>query len=102
MRMQEEMGADAMDEDDNVDSVPEIGRKHFEIAMREARRSVSDADLMKYSAFAQSLKRERQILNASMGGDGFRFPDQPGMQGGPGTTGGSDIKEEDEEDDLYS
>jgi len=102
MRIKEEMGEEAMDEDAD-ETVPEIGRKHFEIAMRESRRSVSDADLMKYSAFAQSLKRERQILNSGYGDTGFRFPDQQGgVQGGSGTTGGGAAAAEDDDDDLYS
>lgn len=96
MRMKEEQG-DSMDEDiEEDDSVPEIGRRHFEAAMREARRSVSDADLLKYSAFAQSLKKERQILNASMGGEGFRFPEN--NAGG----GAAAVAEEEDDDDLYS
>lgn len=44
---------DAMDADDEVDEVPCITKAHFEEAMKFARRSVSDADIRKYQAFAQ-------------------------------------------------
>ena len=37
------------------DPVPEILPKHFENAMRESRRSVSDADLMKYQSYSMSI-----------------------------------------------
>merc|ERR1711871_1358568 len=52
------------------DPVPEILPEHFEMAMSEARRSVSDQDLMKYSGFAQSLQQRGQLLG---GQDRFRF-----------------------------
>ena len=54
---------------------------HFEIpqeAMKYARRSVSDADIRKYQAFAQTLQQSRGF------GSEFRFPDRPG--GAPATT----------------
>jgi len=104
IRLREEAG-DAMEDDmqDDEDAVPEICKRHFETAMREARRSVSDADLMKYSAFAQNLKRERQIMNSSHGGDGFRFPDASAAMGGSGTAGGGGAAADDDDDeDLYS
>ncbi|KAK9818285.1 hypothetical protein WJX72_010100 [[Myrmecia] bisecta] len=61
---------DMMDEDD-VDPVPCISRAHFEEAMKYARRSVSDADIRKYMAFAQTLQQSRGF------GSEFRFPDRP-------------------------
>jgi hypothetical protein len=42
-----------MDADDEVDEVPCITKVHFEESMKYARRSVSDADIRKYQAFAQ-------------------------------------------------
>jgi len=45
--------------EDDVDEVPCITKAHFEEAMRYARRSVSDADIRKYQAFAQTLQQSR-------------------------------------------
>lgn len=39
--------------------VPAITKSHFEEAMKYARRSVSDADIRKYAAFAQTLQQSR-------------------------------------------
>ena len=55
-------------EDDTL--VPEIKKAHFEEAMKFSRRSVSDADIHKYQAFAQTLKQSRGF------GSMFRFPDR--------------------------
>src|SRR3989440_1768770 len=53
----EEAGEDVMDEDeDGEDLVPELTRAHFEEAMKAARRSVSDVEVRRYEAFAQSMK----------------------------------------------
>ncbi|EIE23964.1 AAA ATPase [Coccomyxa subellipsoidea C-169] len=58
-------------EEDAPDPVPSITRAHFEEAMKYARRSVSDADIRKYQAFAQTLQQSRGF------GSEFRFPDRP-------------------------
>jgi len=57
-------------EEEEVDPVPEITRKHFEEAMKFARRSVSDNDIRKYEMFAQTLQQARGI------GTAFKFPEQ--------------------------
>ena len=58
-----------MDEDiDAEDPVPELTKAHFEEAMQSARRSVSDVEVRRYEAFAQSMKN-------SGGSNFFRFPD---------------------------
>jgi transitional endoplasmic reticulum ATPase len=62
--------------EDDVDEVPCITKAHFEEAMKYARRSVSDADIRKYQAFAQTLQQSRGF------GSDFRFPDS-----GLGNTG---------------
>lgn len=49
------------------DPVPELTRAHFEDAMKSARRSVSDVEIRRYEAFAQSMKN-------SGGSSFFRFP----------------------------
>lgn len=83
-------------EEDVEDEVAEIKAAHFEESMKYARRSVSDADIRKYQAFAQTLQQSRGF------GSEFRFSETSTA----GTTtaadpfassaGGAD------EDDLYS
>lgn len=83
-------------EEDVEDEVAEIKAVHFEESMKYARRSVSDADIRKYQAFAQTLQQSRGF------GSEFRFPDAapPGADGGSdpfaSSAGGAD------DDDLYS
>lgn len=84
-----------MDEDVE-DEVPEIKAAHFEESMKFARRSVSDADIRKYQAFAQTLQQSRGF------GSEFRFPES-----GTGATTGSDpfstsVGGADDDDDLYN
>lgn len=84
-----------MDEDDD-DEVSEIKPAHFEESMKYARRSVSDADIRKYQAFAQTLQQSRGF------GTEFRFAES----GGAGAASGSDpfatSNAAADEDDLYS
>mgnify|MGYP001367236465 CR=1 FL=1 len=70
--------------DEDIDYVPELLPKHFEMAMREARRSVSEMELLKYQSFQGVLSQN------GCGGEfsQFSFP-----------KGGFDESEED--DDLY-
>ncbi|KAF5203686.1 Transitional endoplasmic reticulum atpase [Thalictrum thalictroides] len=56
-------------EEDVEDEVAEIKAAHFEESMKYARRSVSDADIRKYQAFAQTLQQSRGF------GSEFRFAD---------------------------
>ena len=65
-----------MDEDvEDEDLVPEIMPRHFEFAVREARRSVSDNDLAQYSRFAQNLQQSRSQLTTGGGSlNSFQFP----------------------------
>ena len=89
-----------MDTDvDDEDQVPEILPAHFEEAVRNARRSVSDRDLAQYSSFAQTLQQSRAQLNS--GGTSlstFQFPAaQAAAQGG-----GNGNDAADDEDDLYA
>jgi transitional endoplasmic reticulum ATPase len=82
-----------MDEDFVDDEVAEIKAAHFEESMKYARRSVSDADIRKYQAFAQTLQQSR-----GFGGE-FKFAaGDTTTRSDPFTTaaGGAD------EDDLYN
>ena len=71
-------GDDVIDEDvEEEDPVPELTKAHFEEAMSMARRSVTDTEIRRYEAFAQSMK-------SSGGGSAFfRFPEE-GADGSPG------------------
>lgn len=66
---------------ETIDPVPCITRAHFEEAMKYARRSVSDADIRKYQAFAQTLQQSRGF------GSDFRFP-EGGIAGAAPAAGG--------------
>ena len=93
----------AMEVDDGSDEVAEVSKKHFEEAMRFARRSVSDQDIRKYEMFSTTLQQSRGF------GQNFRFP-EGGIDGGStgGTTGGTGGRpggqhfEEGDDDDLYN
>ncbi|KAF2292172.1 hypothetical protein GH714_014766 [Hevea brasiliensis] len=83
---------EAMDEDVE-DEVAEIKAAHFEESMKFARRSVSDADIRKYQAFAQTLQQSRGF------GTEFRFSETrtSGAASDPFTTSAGGA----EDDDLY-
>ena len=91
-----------MDVDDANDEVAEVTKRHFEEAMRFARRSVSDQDIRKYEMFSQTLQQSRGF------GQNFRFPEggidggaPAGGRGGGAPAGGQHFEEGDD-DDLYN
>lgn len=100
----EEMEEEGDDDDDDEleDLMPEILPKHFESAVRQARRSVSDRDLAQYASFAQTLQQSRAAVSGSTGGSlaTFAFPDSGA--GGAAGGGAAAAEEEDDEEDLYS
>ncbi|KAL4627394.1 hypothetical protein ACB092_05G162500 [Castanea dentata] len=59
---------DAMEEE-SANEVAEIKAAHFEESLKFARRSVSDADILKYRAFGQNLQQSRGF------GSDFKFPE---------------------------
>jgi len=87
-------GDAAMAEEGAEDPVPEVTRAHFEEAMKAARKSVSDVELRRYEAFAQSMKNAGGMTS-------FRFPsaEEVGATGGSGNAGFGDAGQD---DDLYS
>merc|ERR1712086_674234 len=96
-RIQEEAGDDMeADNEDDDDLMPEILPRHFENAVRNARRSVSDRDLAQYASFAQTLQQSRAAVTGWAGGSlaTFAFPAARG--------GGESKQAEDDEEDLYS
>jgi len=99
-RVQEEARLEGIDPMEAVeaDLVPEIMPRHFEEAVRNARRSVSDNDLAQYSRFASTLQQSR--ANITTGGGslaGFTFPQAAPQAGAAGALGAAD-----DEEDLYS
>jgi len=92
----------AMEVDDGSDDTAEVTKKHFEEAMRFARRSVSDQDIRKYEMFSQTLQQSRGF------GQNFRFPEggidggNTGGSGGRSGGGGGQHFEEGDDDDLYN
>jgi transitional endoplasmic reticulum ATPase len=83
--------------EDDFDPVPEITARHFEVSMRDARRSVSDADLAKYSAFAATMQQQRAALNQAGGSlNSFQMPRAGVAPGGAAPAGAG------EEEDLYA
>merc|ERR1711988_926086 len=97
MRAKAEMGDEMEEEEEEEDGgMPEILPRHFEEAVRNARRSVCDRDLAQYSSFAMTLQQSRANIGAGGGSlSTFAFPNQ-------NQTGGSVGVDEGEEDDLYS
>lgn len=102
-RMREEAGEgmeeDDDDDDEDEDTMPEILPRHFEEAVRQARRSVSDRDLAQYASFAQTLQQSRAAVSGSTGGSLATFA-FPGQDGNAGAGGAAD--DDDDEEDLYS
>lgn len=92
-RARADAGEDAMDEDEDEgeDPVPELTKRHFEEAMRSARRSVTDVEIRRYEDFAQRMK-------SSGGSAFFRFPGQDGEEAGGASFGDAGNAD----DDLYN
>jgi transitional endoplasmic reticulum ATPase len=67
-KAREAAGEDVEMDEGAEEDVPELTKAHFEEAMRSARRSVTDVEIRRYEAFAQSMKN-------TGGSSFFRFPD---------------------------
>ena len=78
----------------NFDPVPEITRKHFEEALRGARRSVTAMDLEKFEQFRRKFDPSFANKSGGSGGQGpmIKWPSQ----------GGAARKANNDDDDLYS
>merc|ERR1719247_3939714 len=88
---------DEADEEEYVDPVPEILRKHFEAAMVGARRSVSDDDLRKCSGFAARMHQERGAMGTNV--SNFRFPATSGSNDAAAAASASAVVADDDDDD---
>ena len=85
-KAREAQGEDVDDMDvEAEDPVPQLTKAHFQEAMQSARRSVSDVEIRRYEAFAQSMKN-------SSGSNFFRFPEAEAaaQQEGFGDAGGDE------------
>jgi transitional endoplasmic reticulum ATPase len=91
-KAREAAGEDVEMEDDVEDPVPELTKRHFEEAMASARRSVSDVEIRRYEAFAQSMKQ-------SGPGAFFKFPE--GEEGAATNGGTSGFGDAGNDDSLY-
>ena len=101
IRKEAEANGIMQDEVEEEDAVPEILPRHFEEAVRNARRSVSDRDLAQYSSFAQTLQQSRSQLNTGGGSlSTFSFP-RNANNSAPAASGSAPMQQDDEED-LYS
>lgn len=80
-----------IDDEDQDDLVPQLTKAHFEEAMRSARRSVTDVEVRRYEAFAQSMKN-------SGGSSFFRFPEDGAAENG---ADGNTFGAAGEDEDLY-
>ncbi|KAJ4784508.1 hypothetical protein LUZ62_035754 [Rhynchospora pubera] len=84
-------------EEDDADDVPEIRAVHFAESVKYARRSVSDADIRKYQAFAQTLQQSRGF------GTEFRFSERSETAtGAAGSDPFASAGATADDDDLYS
>ena len=104
---------DNHNDDDDEDPVPELTRAHFEEAMQAARRSVSDVEIRRYEAFAQSMKNsggsnffrfptdDGMNPNDTLAGNGTGQTGQPGAGGGSGGIGGDGFGDAGNDDSLY-
>merc|ERR1712157_711131 len=97
IKREKEKGEDGGDVNMDDEEIAEVGKKHFEEAMKFARRSVSDQDIRKYEMFSQTLQQSRGF------GQNFRFP-EGGIDGGSSSnTGRGDSHfAQGDDDDLYS
>jgi len=92
------------------DPVPEICRRHFEEALRHARRSVTMTDLDKYENFKRKFDPAYAASQTGQSQSGIDWGTPAQTGGGPGgnmfarNTGGNqaNIDEEDDDEDLYS
>ena len=92
-KAREAAGMDLDEEEDVEDPVPMLTKAHFEEAMASARRSVSDVEIRRYEAFAQSIK-------SAGPGAFFKFP-EAGQAAAEANGGGAGFGDAGNDDSLY-
>ncbi|KAL7694902.1 Transitional endoplasmic reticulum ATPase [Lotmaria passim] len=100
IQLEELKKAGQLDENADIDPVPEITRAHVEEAMRGARRSVSDADIRRYDMFKTSMQQSRAFGNTAASAAEAAGPGSAAGAGGGDAGNGGAAPEDD--DDLYS
>jgi transitional endoplasmic reticulum ATPase len=90
-----------VDLQDAKEFLPELLPRHFEEAVRSARKSVSDRDLAQYQSFARALSQSRGALTGAGGRSlvNFSFPNTQMQVDNDGNNGASQMQTDDE--DLY-
>jgi transitional endoplasmic reticulum ATPase len=83
-----------MEDDDAEDPVPQLTKAHFEEAMASARRSVTDVEIRRYEAFAQSMK-------SAGPGAFFKFPEAGEAAADANGGGAGNFGEGGNDDSLY-
>lgn len=99
-----EEGEDIPVEEEEEDLVPYLTKSHFEEAMKTAKRSVSDAELRRYEAYAQQLQASRGQFST------FKFDENSanqvippvGTEGSAASGNAGHFGNAEEDDDLYS
>ena len=76
------------------DPVPDINRRHFEEALNNARKSVTNLDLSKYDQFRKKFDPVYAARGTGSGIQAFKWPDREEAQSAP--------LAQDDEDDLYN
>jgi transitional endoplasmic reticulum ATPase len=92
-KAREAAGMDVDEEDEGEDPVPQLTKAHFEEAMASARRSVSDVEIRRYEAFAQSMK-------SAGPGAFFKFP-EAGEAANEANGSGAGFGDAGNDDSLY-
>lgn len=83
-----------MEDEDDEDPVPQLTKAHFEEAMSTARRSVTDVEIRRYEAFAQSMK-------SAGPGAFFKFPEAGQAAADASGGGAGNFGEGGNDDSLY-
>lgn len=81
------------------DPVPYITRAHFEEAMKTAKRSVSDAELRRYEAYAQQISASRGQFTNFRFSEGEALSNTTNNNNSSGAAFGTTVEDD---DDLYS
>lgn len=94
---------EALEESDE-EFLPELLPRHFEEAVRNARRSVSDRDLAQYQSFAKSLQQSRAALTGATGVPltNFTFPQRRNNNDSRSEAAEEEKMDESDDEDLYS
>ena len=84
-----------------ADPVPEINRKHFEEALRNARKSITSSDLQRFETFKR--KFDPNLGSGTAGNQQFNWPSSGfGQQANAAPAFSGNQNNNDDDDDIYS